>query len=132
MPGGDLVLVEDAGALLGAGHETEHRFDDGVAGEGYPLLGDPFSQEIVDAHLGGSTTEVAQVIGDDPVVLFGHRPVVAAEPALDVAEKDAAGIGRQGSGDDGVGVALDQDRPRGILGEVAVESLDAFSDLMAA
>ena len=49
------------------------------------------------------------MIGDDPVVLLGHRAVVAAQPGLDVHERDVARVRRQRAGDGRVRVALDDD-----------------------
>ena len=47
------------------------------------------------------------MVGDHPVVLFGHGPVEAAQPGFEVHEWDVGGVGGQRAGDRGVGVAVD-------------------------
>ena len=125
------IFGENLRTLVGTRHQTEHCLDDRVARQGNPLVGYSFVQEIVDACLGGRTTQVAQVIGDHPVVLFRHGPVMASEPTLDVADEYFPGIGGQRPGENGVGVSLDDDGPRRVLGEVGIQGLDSLSDLMA-
>jgi hypothetical protein len=56
------------------------------------------------------------VVGEDAdhlaVDLLRHRPVAGAEAGLDVDHRDAAVLGRLGTGRGGVGVPLDHDGPR--------------------
>ena len=93
--------------------------------------GIPSLRRLSTATLGRGAAEVAQVIGDDPVVLFGHGAVVATETPLNVAEEHVAGVGGDGARGHRIGVTLHDYRLGRILREVIVESLDAFSDLMA-
>ena len=94
--------------------------------------GIPSLKRLSTLRLGGRATEVAQVIGDDPVVLFGHRPVVASQPALDVAEEDVRGRWPPALRRATALVSPWTITARGaILGKVVVEGLDALSDLVA-
>ena len=80
----------------GAGQDHLHGVDDGVAGDDAPVAPDALGGEVGPVGLGGREAEVGEVVDDDPVVLLGHRPVVAAQARLDVDERDVARRWRRG------------------------------------
>jgi hypothetical protein len=56
--------------------------------------------------------EVRQDIGDDPVHLFGHRPIEAPQAGLDVGDRHLE-LGRDDGGRKGrIDVAVDDDERR--------------------
>ena len=72
------------------------------------------------------------MVDEDPVVLFGHCPVEAAQARLDVHDREPGGVRRQGAGQRGVGVALHDHRIRGQLREQVRELRRAAPDLLGA
>src|SRR5207244_268175 len=67
----------------------------------------------------GREQVIADPVGDDPVDLFWHRPVPAAQAGFDVADQSATLGSNQGTGHGRVHVAHDQDRVGTQLGDEA-------------
>ena len=77
------------------------------------------------------------MVDDDAVVLLGHRPVVRPQPGLHVHERQPGDVGREGAGQRGVRVALDDHgRERSTLrlgvDEQGLEADGGVGDLAAA
>ncbi|GAA5608349.1 hypothetical protein Sgri01_06713 [Streptomyces griseus] len=105
------------------------RLHDGVSGHRDPLVADAFGQQQRPVLRGRRAQDVGQPVDDHPVVLLGHRTVVAAQPRLDVDQRDRPGVGHEGAGEGRVGVALDDDRERRLGGESLVERGQSRRDL---
>ena len=118
--------------FLGVRHEFADRLDDGVAGDDDPFVGDALGQQICAARLRWREQEIGEVVGDDPVVLLRHSPVVAAKPGFDVNDRDLAGVRGERRREDGVGVSLDNDGRRAHLLEDPVECGHREADLAPA
>jgi hypothetical protein len=112
--------------------QLEDGFDDGVPRLDHAVSVDPFGGQVLDVDSGGRTAQVGEMVGDDSIVFFRHVAVEAAQARLDVADGDVAGVGSNGSGEDGVGVALHDHGIRGPLGEQLVQLLDGDPDLRTA
>ena len=88
------------------GHHVAH--DDGPIGQ--PLVG-----QMGGAHLGRCQQQVGGVVGQDPVDLLGHGPVEGPQARLQVRDGHMELDCRQGPGQRGVRVPVDQD-PVGTVG----------------
>ena len=64
--------------------------------------------EVAHARIGGREQQVRQVIGDDAIDLLRHPAIEAAQPGLDVRERDVELGRRQRRGQRRVGVAVDE------------------------
>ena len=72
------------------------------------------------------------MIGEHPVVLFGHAPVEATQTGLDVDQGNIKRVGGEGAAQRGVGIALHDDRQRRVFGEGSLESPYCVTDLSGA
>ena len=108
----------------------EHRVDHRVPDEVRQREVDPLALEVVERALGVDEQDAADVVGDEPVVLLGHRPVVAPQAGLEMGDRDVELHRRERAGerrvdvagdDDEVGLPVEQDpldpdeRPRRLL-----------------
>ena len=122
----------EGATLFGVRHEFAYRLHHGVAGDDDSLIPDPFGQQIRTARLRGREQEIGEVVRDDPVVLLGHSPVIAAETGFDVHDRYFTGICGERRRQDGVGVALDNHGCRPHLLEDPVECGHGEADLTPA
>ena len=100
---------------------AEEGVDHRVADEVDPVLGDALAHELRDRLRARREQEVGQGIGDDPVDLLGHGPVVAPQPCLDVGEGTAGLRRHERRGERRVDVTVDHDQRRIELGEGRLE-----------
>ena len=92
------------------------RIEHNVADQRDALLRDTLGQEVLVTVVGWRPQHVGDRIGDDPVDLLGHGPVAAAQPRLDVADRDQQLLRRERAGDGRIDIAED-DRHVGALGQ---------------
>ncbi len=59
-----------------------------------------------------------------PIVLLGHPPVMAAQTRLYVNQRDLESVRGETTGESRVGVSLNHDCFRPILGQILVEGRD--------
>ena len=78
-----------------------------------------------------SQQECPDMVGQPPIVLFGHRPVEAAQPCLDVADRNVQLHRGERAGERRVHVARDDDEVRPELDEDALEPREGASCLLA-
>ena len=109
----------------------EHGVDHRVADELDALGSDPLAAEVVDGALRVREQEVGEMVGELAVVLLRHRPVEAAEPGLDVRERNARLRRGERAGERGVHVARDDDRGRLPLEEHLLDADERSRDLLA-
>ena len=107
-----IVALEPAG-------DIGERIDDGVAGDVYLGLGDPFAQQIAARGLCGGEMIPRQACQQAAIALLrpGRVSVAGAEPGLDMADGDAPVISGKGGGQRAGRVALDDDQLRRFAGE---------------
>jgi hypothetical protein len=83
----------------------EQRVDHRVADERDQLVGDALGPQVLVPVLRVRQEERGQVVGHAPVVLLRHRPVEAAQPRLEVADRDLELRRRERAGERRVHVA---------------------------
>ena len=109
----------------------EQRVDHRVADEMHEASVDPFGGKVVDGARGMCEQDRAEVVGEPAVVLLRHRRIEAAQPGLEVRDRDVELDRGERAGERRVHVAGDDDeggppleehlldadeRPRGLLG----------------
>ena len=85
------------------------------------LAGDLLAPQRLRRPLGGAQQQRRRVVGEHPVELLGHRPVVGAHARLDVGDRDAELRAGQGSGERRVRVAVHQQHVRPLLRDQRLE-----------
>ncbi len=125
----DAVRAEQRGAVLGVRQVAAHDLDDGVAGQRDPSGVGALGQEVGAVAGGGGAQDVGELVDQDAVVLLGHVPVPAAQPGLDVQQRQPARVGGQRAGQRRVGVALHHHGQRRPAGEQLVELREGGGDL---
>ena len=79
------------------------------------MLGDALPGQVGERRFGRAQEQRRQVVGHDPVDLFGHPPVVAAQACFDVRDRDVQLGADQRAGQRGVRVAVDEQPVRLLL-----------------
>ena len=96
-------------------HVCHHVTDEaGPGGEALP-------SQVTEGILRRGEQQVGGVVGEDAVVLLGHRPVERAQARLEVGEREPQLDRGEGGRDGGVGVAVDEHPVGGQFGEHRVE-----------
>jgi hypothetical protein len=67
----------------------------GVAGYVNTLRGDPFPQQDLPRPLRGREKVVGQVVGEDPIDLFGHAAIIGPQARLNMSHEDSHLLRRQ-------------------------------------
>ena len=83
---------------------------------------DPLPGQVRGRVCGGAEEQVADVVGEDAVHLFGHAPVVRAQTRLDVRDRDVHLRGDQRTGEGRVGVSVDEHPRRADLARNSLEA----------
>ena len=107
MPGPEAQFLDDIRPLFGQLQVLENGIDDGVAGDGYPGLRDALAEQYLPGPGGRREKVIGNMVGEDAVDLLRHAAVVRAQPGFHVADLDTQLGGRQGPGQDAVGIPLD-------------------------
>ena len=87
----------------------EERIDHRIADERDPVVCDSFTAKVVDRTLRVREQEGAEVIRDLAIVLLRHRLVEAAQPRLEVCDRDEQFHGRDSRGEGGIDIAWHHD-----------------------
>jgi hypothetical protein len=96
----------------------DERVDHRVADEVHGRVGPALARQVAEGLGRGGEQQVAELVGQPPVDLLGHGVVEAAQPGLDVRERDAELGARQGGADGGVHVAVKHHQRRRIVEEL--------------
>ena len=114
-----LQTLYDVGLLLGDGgkmqavvvHDVAAVVDLRVVDGIRPVVahGEAFSFKVFDAGQSGGEEQCGAVVAHDAVDLLGHGLVERAQPRLDVDDRDVDLGGGHGTGEGGVGVAIEHD-----------------------
>lgn len=97
LTGNKLVGVPERG-LLQTVDIREQGVDHGVADEEDAVFSDAALAQVVVGELAGREEPVSDRIGDEPVDLLGHAPVVGADARLDMRDLDVELLRGNGAG----------------------------------
>ena len=134
----ELELLEvGVGAFFGEGEVLEEGVVHDVSGEdGFAaarIVGaaDAFAFEVFERGFGRDEEELAEMVGDDAVLLLGHMHIAAAAAGFDMGERDLESRGEERTGESGVGVAIDDDPADRAFAKDGLHALEHASDLRA-
>ncbi len=113
-------------AIFERDQAVDHRVADEVDLAGVDVL----ALEVADRLFGVHVELVGDRVGEDPVDLFRHRPVVAAQTGLDVADRDAQLDRGQCRGDSRVHVPGNHDQVGRIGDQQRLEALHDLGGLL--
>ena len=125
-------LSEQIGPGSGARHEQTGGFGERAAHHPDSLSRNALAEQLLTVHLDRYQAQVGQGVGEDAVVLFGHRPIETTHPGLEVHEAHPGGVGRQGTGQTGIGITLYQHGAHVVLEQHPFDLLGCPADLGAA
>ena len=102
----------------------------GVPGDNDTFSWDAFFEKVLPGLLGRREAYIREMIDDHPIVLLRHPAVEAAEPGLDVEQRDVEGIGRHRPAECRVRIALDDHGRRPLRRESLFEAKNQVPDLL--
>ena len=89
----------------------------------------PSRGQVLDGGVGGAQQQGRQVVGDDAVLLLGHRAVERAQAGLDVADRQVELRGGERARQRRGGVAVDEHHVRGLGDQQGLEPLQHHREL---
>ena len=121
----EVEVLHDGAALAGEGGEVHAVVVHDVTtvantavfavAEGGGAVVETFVAEVVDSSLGGGEADAGELVADDAVDFFGHGHVEGTETGLDMEHRDVDFGGGHGTGEGGVGVAIEDDAVEGVF-----------------
>lgn len=92
---------------------------------------DSFVMEIFVGGLGGCEEQSGDVVCEDAIDFLGHAAIEGAETGFNVSDGNVKFCGGEGSGESGVGIAIDEDEIGLILRENLLDGFEHFAGLRA-
>lgn len=125
-----LQILQDARVFFREVAVEEDRVIHDVAHAMHAAL-DAFVVEIFVGGFSGREKEQRDVVGEDAIDFLGHAAIEGAETGFDMGDGNVEFYGGEGSGESGIGVAIDEDEIGLVLREDLLDGFEHFAGLGA-